>query len=314
MVKKSKRAKKITDYLAIILGCFVLAFGNTVFLTPLNINAGGINGLAIIVMNFFPEGSQMIVYNIVIYSLQAILWGLSFFFISKIFALRTLVATIVFPLATSIFTIVPGTKDLANTITNTLLTCMGEPTTGTYMLFSLIGGVLVGLGVAITLTGGGSTGGVDVLVCMLDKYLGIKQSVGSLLVDTVIVSLGLFILCPIDANTYLMPCVVGILSITVAALMIDIGYVAFQTVYQADIISVEWEKISRFAQDDLGRGATIIPIKGGYKHEDKIMVRVVCSKDQYEMLKTYIRTIDDRAFITVSQTKVVLGEGFRKNK
>jgi len=314
MAKNSVYRKKFSSYVAIVAGCVLLAFGNTVFLTPLNINAGGLNGIAIIVMNFFDESVQMIVYNIVIYVFQAILWLLSFFFISRIFAFRTLVATAVFPLATSLFTIVPGTKDLANSITNILLYAMGEPTTGTYMLFALIGGVLVGLGVAITLTGGGSTGGVDVLVCMLDKYIGIKQSVGSLLVDAVVVGSGLLILCPMDASQYLMPCVVGILSIVVAALMIDIGYVAFQTVYQADIISGEWEKVSRFAQDVLGRGATIIPIRGGYKNEDKIMVRVVCSKDQYERLKSYIRGIDEHAFITVAQTKIVLGEGFRKNK
>jgi len=314
MATNNKYRKKFSAYVSIVLGCFILAFGNTVFLTPLNINAGGLNGLGIIIMNFFPSDVQMIVYNIVIYVSQAILWILSYFFISKIFAFRTLVSTIVFPLATSVFTIVPGTKDLAETITNTLLYCMGEPTTGTYMLFSLIGGVLVGLGVAITLTGGGSTGGVDVIVCMLDKYAGIKQSVGSLLVDAVVVSLGIFVLCPINASVYLIPCVVGILSIVIAAIMIDIGYVAFQTVYQADIISLEWEKVSRYAQDVLGRGATLIPIKGGYKQEDKIMVRVVCSKDQYEMLKSYIRGIDERAFITVAQTKIVLGEGFRKNK
>ena len=59
---------KILKYSLVVLGSFFVAFGNTVFLTPLDINAGGLNGIGIIVMNFVRESSKMIVYNIIIYA------------------------------------------------------------------------------------------------------------------------------------------------------------------------------------------------------------------------------------------------------
>ena len=305
---------KILKYFLVVLGSFVVAFGNTVFLTPLDINAGGLNGIGIIIMNFASESSKMIVYNIVIYSLSVALWFVGFFFISKDFAIKTLVSTIVFPFATSLFTIIPGTKDFAANITNILLSYGSEPTIGTYMLFAMVGGVIVGFGVAITFMGGGSTGGVDVLTFIFEKYLRIKQSIASFIIDGLVVSLGLCILCPINAQQYLLPCFVGILSITITALMIDIIYIAFLTVFQVDVISNEWNTISKYAQDVLGRGATIVEVKGGYQGQDRIMVRIVLSKIQCEELRAFISKVDPSAFVTITQTKAVFGEGFKPNK
>ena len=305
---------KILKYSLVVLGSIFVAFGNTVFLTPLDINAGGLNGIGIILMNFASESSKMIVYNIVIYALSIILWFVGFFLISKDFAIKTLVSTIVFPFATSLFTIIPGTKDFASSITNILLNYGGAPTIGTYMLFALVGGVIVGFGVAITFMGGGSTGGVDVLTFIFEKFLKIKQSIGSFFVDGLVVTLGICILCPINAEKYLLPCLTGILSITISALMIDIIYVAFLTVYQVDVISSQWEKISKYAQDKIGRGATIIYAKGGYQGDERVMVRIVLSKIQYEDLRAFISEIDPSAFITITTTKAVFGEGFKPNK
>lgn len=305
---------KILKYSLVVLGSIFVAFGNTVFLTPLDINAGGLNGIGIILMNFASESSKMIVYNIVIYALSIILWFVGFFLISKDFAIKTLVSTIVFPFATSLFTIIPGTKDFASSITNILLSYGSEPTIGTYLLFAMVGGVLVGFGVAITFMGGGSTGGVDVLTFIFEKFLRIKQSVGSFIVDGLVVTLGICILCPINAEKYLLPCLTGILSITISALMIDIIYVAFLTVYQVDVISSQWEKISKYAQDKIGRGATIIYAKGGYQGDERVMVRIVLSKIQYEDLRAFISEVDPSAFITITTTKAVFGEGFKPNK
>lgn len=310
------RLKKIKPlmYLAVIFGSILVAFGNTVFLTPLDINSGGLNGIGIIIMNFCSESTKMLAYNIVIYAFSIALWVIGLIFIGKDFALKTLVSTIVFPFATSLFTVIPGTKDFANGITKILLDYSAEPTIGTFMLFAMVGGVIIGFGVALTFLGGGSTGGVDVITFIFEKYLGIKQSIASFTIDGLIVIAGLVILCPFDAAKYLLPCLVGIISAAVTALMIDAIYVVFQIVYQVDVISEHWEEISKFAQDKLGRGTTIIPVKGGYKQAERVMLRVVLSKAQSDELKEYISSIDQKAFITITTTKAVFGEGFKANK
>ena len=213
------RLKKIKPlmYLAVIVGSILVAFGNTVFLTPLDINSGGLNGIGIIIMNFCSESSQMLAYNIVIYALSIILWVIGWIFIGKEFALKTLVSTIVFPFATSLFTVIPGTKDFAQGITQVLLNYSAEPTIGTFMLFAMVSGVIIGFGIALTFLGGGSTGGVDVITFIFEKYLGLKQSITSFMIDGLVIVAGMAILCPSDAAKYLLPCLVGIISAAVTA-------------------------------------------------------------------------------------------------
>lgn len=311
---RNKKLEKIFKYFLVILGTFVCAFGNVVFLKPLEINAGGSNGIGIIFMHFASEGMKDVVYNIAVDVVSVGCWFIGLFFIGKEFAFKTIIASIVFPVATALLTVVPGISDVVKGMSDIIINFSPEPTIGTYILCSLAGGVLVGFGVGVTFVGGGSTGGVDVFPLMMEKLFNLKESIASFINDGIVVFLGIILLCANEAETYLMPCLTGILSIAVTSLFIDIVYVRFNTNYQIDIISKEWEKISRYIQDILEKGATIVPIKGGYKLEDKIMLRTVLNNTQYHSLKAYIAEIDTSAFITVVQSRVVFGEGFKKNR
>ena len=97
------------------------------------------------------------------------------------------------------------------------------------------------------------------------------------------------------------------------AVTIEYVYGGNKTSFQVDVISNEWEKISAFAQDNLGRGATIIHAKGGFKNEDRVILRIVFPKYQYRKLKDYISSVDKKAFVTFTQTNAVYGEGFKKH-
>lgn len=313
-MKKTITRNSINQYLmqifVVILGSFLLAFGNIVFLSPAMINAGGLNGISIIVKSFFSEGYQDIVYNITTASLSIILWIVGLIFIGKDFAIKTLLSTIMVPVATFFFTFTPGVSDWCQNITSAILS---SPTmeTGEILLSGITGGVIVGVGVAITFVGGGSSGGVDVLSFILNKYLNIKQSIGSFIVDGSIIILGLFIILPTDMN-FLVKCLCGILSAFITAILIEYVYVGAQTSFQVDIISEKWKEISAYAQEVLGRGATIIHAEGGYKGNERIILRVVFDKSQYHKIRDFIVKTDPNAFITFTQTNAVYGEGFKK--
>ena len=179
---------------------------------------------------------------------------------------------------------------------------------GNYILCGLFGGVFVGGGVALTFLGGGSTGGVDVIQVLLYKYFKVKESVSSFAIDAVVIIIGM-------ASMQLwIPALCGALSAFVTALLIETVYIRNQTSYQVDIISKEWEKISEFAQNELERGATIIRAEGGYKGEERVILRVVFPKAQYEKIREFIASVDPHAFITFTQTNAVYGEGFQSNK
>ena len=306
---------RIGSALLIILGSVIVAFGNIVFLKPLEINAGGLNGIGIVVTHFLPEASKDLVYDILIAGLSIILWFLGLIFISKDFAFKTIISTIAFPVASALFDSAPGISDFASFITNSLINFGGlGPTIGTYILFSLAGGVFVGFGVGMTFIGGGSTGGVDVLTFIMDKYLIIKQSVASFILDASVILVGVIILSLDNPEVYLLSGLVGVLSVAVTAFLIEIVYIKFQEVYQCDIISDKWEDISKFVQEDLEKGVTILQVKGWYKLEDRIMLRVILNKFQYDELRNFLAKVDPKAFISVGQTKVVFGEGFKANR
>lgn len=302
--------KLIYKTLIIIFGTALVAFGSVGFHVPLDINAGGLSGLGIIVRFFSPESMKTISYNIVITSGSILLWLIGLLFIGKDFAIKTLVATIVFPGATWLFTTCPGISDVVAKLGELIKTAANGPTAGNYLMGGIFGGVFVGIGVALTFVGGGSTGGVDVLTFLMEKYLKIKQSAGSFIVDGTIVVVGLILLLPKD-NTFLLPCLSGVLSAFVTAVSIEAIYIGSQTSYQVDIISSKWEEISNYAQNELGRGATVIHAKGGYKGDERVILRIVFDRHQYTRIRAFISKVDPKAFVTFTRTNAVFGEGFR---
>lgn len=304
--------KLICRTILVIIGTTIVAVGNIAFLVPLDINAGGLSGIGIIARYFADPSFKTLIYNIIVTGVSVILWLVGLLFIGKDFAIKTLVATIVFPAANWILTTVPGISTSIANFGELIKTSGNGPTAGNYLLAGLFGGVFVGTGVSITFVGGGSTGGVDVITFLFEKYLKIKQSIASFLVDGTIVVLGLILLLPRD-NSFLLPCLSGILSAFVTALIIEVIFIGSQTSYQVDIISEKWEEISQFAQDEMGRGATIIPAKGGYRGENRPILRIVFDKRQYNKIRTFISKVDPKAFVTFTRTNAVFGEGFKSH-
>lgn len=310
---KKEWIKAIWLTIIVILGTFVVAFGNISFLVPMDINAGGLSGIGLI-FRYFVSDPQMktIVYNIVISVLSVVFWLLGLLLIGKEFAIKTLVATIAFPAANWFFTMCPGVSDFTSGLGEMLKTAGEGPTAGNYLLGGLFGGVFVGAGVAITFVGGGSTGGVDVFTFIFEKYLKIKQSIASFIVDGSIIVVGLIILVP-QNNNYLLPCLSGIISAFMSAILIEVIYIGSQSSYQVDIISNKWEEISEYAQKELDRGTTIIRAEGGYKGEERVILRIVFDRRQYSKIRSFIAKIDPKAFVTYTRTTAVFGEGFKSH-
>ena len=309
---KKEWMKAILKSLIVVLGTFVVAFGNVAFLVPLDINAGGLNGVAIIARYFVADNAKVLVYNIIVDVASVLLWLVGLIFIGKEFALKTLVATIAFPLANWIFTACPGVSDAFIKFGEIIESAGNGPTAGNYLLAGIFGGVFVGVGVAITFVGGGSTGGVDVLTFLLEKYLHIKQSIASFIIDGTIITVGLCVLLPLETK-FLLPCLSGIISAFMSAIIIEVIFIGSQTSYQVDIISDKWEEISKYAQDVLGHGATIIHAQGGYKGDDRVILRIVFKKREYSKIRSYIAQVDPKAFVTYTQTNAVFGEGFKSH-
>lgn len=294
--------KFICNNFLILIGSLLIAIGTAIFLTKSQIVSGGISGIAIIVQYFVGPGFQVV--DIIVWSATAILWILGWFTLGKEFSLRTLLSSVTYPLFLTLLLRIDAFQRIAYEIAG------GDaPTVGHLILCGLFSGVFVGGGVATTFLGKGSTGGVDVLIVLFAKKSKLKESMWSFIIDGTIIVLSMII---IPSNW--IHSLVGIISAFITAMMIEFIYNSNISSYQADIISDQWEKISRFAQDELGRGATIISAVGGYQGDERKVLRVVFEKRQFDKLAKYIASVDPKAFVTYTQTKVVYGEGFKEHK
>lgn len=302
-MNKKQVLKQISNYTAVIIGTFLLAFGSVIFLTKPELVAGGISGIAIIIQHFV----TVEIYDYLAAGLTVFFWLLGLIFLGKDFALKTALSSALYIGFTFLLKRVGFFDELANQFAGLTNGVTVSPV-GNLILCGVFGGVFIGGGVAITFLGGGSTGGVDVVQVMLSKYTGIKESISSFFIDATIIIAGM------ACMRMWVPALCGILSSFVTAVLIEIVYIRNQTAYQVDIISEKWEEISRYAQDELERGATIIRAEGGYKGDERVILRVVFDKRQYEKIREFIARVDPKAFVTFTQTNAVFGEGFKKNK
>ena len=304
MTKDIKQYVKSKDFrlrvfrvFLIVLGSAVLAYGTAVFLTKLEIVAGGLSGIAIIVQHFIGGADQYI--DIIVAGASVVLFFIGLFFVGKEFALKTLVSTLAYPAFLSLFLRVDYFYQIATLVS-------GDGGVGNILLCGVFAGVFVGTGVALTFLGGGSTGGVDIIIVILAKHTRLNESFASFLTDASIILLSIILIPENIVNS-----LCGIIGAFVVALMIEFIYVNQTASIQADVISDKWEDISRFAQDEMGRGATIIKAQGGYHLDERIILRVVFDRRQFDTFKKFVARTDPKAFITYTQTNAVYGEGFK---
>ena len=301
-MSKMQVLRLIHSYVLVAIGTFILSFGSVIFLAKCELVAGGISGIAIIIQHFV----SINIYDYAVAGLMAITWLVGLIFVGKSFAFKTLFSTALYIGFTFLFNRIEFFNEMAATFAG--INNGDTIQVGNYILCGIFGGVFVGGGVAITFIGGGSTGGVDVIQVILRKYLQIKESFSSFFIDASIIVLGM-----ITMRLWI-PALCGLLSCVVTAALVEIVYIKHQTSYQVDIISDHWKEINEYSQNVLDRGSTIIRAEGGYKGEERVILRIVFDRMQYEKLREYIASIDPNAFITFTQTNAVYGEGFRSNK
>jgi len=285
----------ICNNFLVIIGSFILAIGTGIFLSKLSIVAGGLSGIGIIVQHYV----SFQILDIIVWIGTAILWVVGFFTIGKEFSFRTLLSSVAYPGFLTLVLRVNYFQNIAEQVA-------GDGGPGNILICGLFAGVFIGAGVALTFLGKGSTGGVDTLVFLFAKKTKIKESVWSFIIDGSIIVLSMILVPNQWINS-----LVGILSAFITAMMIEFIYNANLSSYQVDVISDKWEDISRFAQDVMGRGATIIKAQGGFHQEERTILRVVFDRRQFDTFKKFVAKTDPKAFITYTQTNAVYGEGFK---
>ncbi len=284
---KEKRWKKLLiDILVIILGNTCIAVAVAFFVIPNKLLVGGTAGIAVAV-NAFLGISEEIIINTLIYTLfiaGSLVLGKGFFF-------KTITSTLVYPvlltMAGELYEIIPQEYIAMDTLTSIICS-----------------GLLVGFGIGIVYRRNASTGGMDIIPLIVNKYTGIPLHLLLMAVDCFTVLLGV-IAYGLQASVY------GVISVVLCSFVIDktILLGAKQT-KQVQIISEDSDEILSRILQDLDRGCTIVESRGGYTNKSRDMLMVVVPINQYQTLIDLIHSIDPSAFIIVSDINEIRGRGF----
>jgi uncharacterized membrane-anchored protein YitT (DUF2179 family) len=187
-----------------------------------------------------------------------------------------------------------------------LLTSHLETPTHNPLLASIYGGMGVGLGLGIVFRGKGSTGGLGIAAQVLHVFTGISFGFAVAVFDgLVILAAGLIF----SAETALY----ALIALFVTSKTIDVVQLGFRFSKVAFIISEHTDAIRQAILYDLDRGLTEISGAGGYTGSARTILMVVVNQNEVSRLKALVKTVDAHAFVILSDTNEVLGEGFKKH-
>jgi uncharacterized membrane-anchored protein YitT (DUF2179 family) len=275
---------KISWIVATIAGSTVFALGFSLFLMPNDMNAGGISGLAQVVvevLGFGSVGTLSILINMPLFILGGIKIGKRFF-------AGSLLGMVLSSIFIDLFALIPAVEM--------------EP-----LLSVLYGGSVCGIGLGIVFMSGTSTGGSDILVRLLKlKYRNVPIGQIALYFDVVVVALTGLVFHDISKALY-----TG-LTVFVTSQVIDAVVYKFDYSKVALIISKEHEAIAQAIGKKLYRGATFLHGEGTYHHNPTKVVLTAVKKQQLAELKELVIHIDPNAFIIVQEAHQVLGDGFSR--
>ena len=276
--------RSIKDFLLIILGGLLQALALRTFLVPSLLVSGGISGLAQIFHYLWnlPIGVVTLLGNIPLFIIG---WR---FLGGPRFAVRTILAVFSYTVIVDILVELTGTA----------------PITDGFLLNSLFGGILLGVGLGLVYLGQGTSGGTDILGRILNRRFGMSISLAYMVTDSFAVILAGFFF-GWDRALY------GLIMIYLSGVAADMISQGTNIVREALIITDKTEEVVKAISDVLGRGTTIIEAKGGYTQKDRPMIFCVVSAGEVIRLKTIVQETDPYAFMVVGHVNEALGEGFK---
>ena len=290
----------------VVLGTFVLALGTGMFVIPFDLVTGGVSGIGIVIKHLVGDAGFLGGLTTEFYAslVNWILFFIGWIFLGKNFAMKTFISTLIYPVALMLASFLisdgfmGGFLNLANN---------PEYSEIAIILATVFSGAAIGAGCALTFLGGGSTGGIDIIAFTVCKFWKKgKSSVLIFILDASIIIAGMFVLQNLVVS------LLGILSAFICAIAIDKMFVGESGAFIAYVVSDKYEEINEAVIRRLVRTTTIINATGGFSGDEKVMLTVTFSRNQYAEFTAIMSEIDKNAFITVHGAHEIGGEGWTK--
>lgn len=282
------------ELVEISLGTLFVAIGFYYLLLPTDLVTGGVTGLSIVFKETFKISSDQII-SIFIFIVNMVLLLIGYLILGKEFFFKTIYGTILLPLFTFIFSLIPVANDFF--IKNI------QSDGNLLIIVSTISGVLTGLGLGLVFRNNATTGGSDVIQRILYEKLKVPYSIALYITDGIIIALGLLIFG--IENTYF-----AVLTLIIAGIVIDKVNLNGRDGYTLFIVTTKYSILKEQIYKQIDRGVTKASVIGGYSEKSQDMIICTISKRQLYHIKAIIAEYDEQAFTFITKTVESVGQGF----
>ena len=296
MSTDKKRFYIVNDFIVLTVACFIFAFAWEAFMIPNGMSAGGMMGLCTVIQyatgGLIPAQYSYFAVNALLIIIAIIAMGIGFGF-------KTIYCIVMSSVAMQIVASIPEVHSVAGQFFYVRET----------LLIPIIAGILEAVGLGLVLRFGASTGGTDIIALMINKYWPVSLSKVFLISDFVIVCLLLFL--PDKTFTDM---VYGFVEIITFSALIDYVVGGNRTSFQLLVFSDHYADIADHITRNMNRGVTVLSAQGWYTGQEKNVLLILISRKQLPELTRVIKDVDPKAFMSVSSTNNVYGEGFDEIK
>lgn len=282
-------AKKFMDFFLMTFGTLAVSVGIYFFKFPNNFCTGGVSGISVIlgsVSEKLSAGSFVLIINVAL-----ILIG--FLFIGGDFGFKTTYCSLLLSVFVFFLEILfPLSAPLTSQPLLELIPAIALPAAGSALLFNL----------------DASTGGTDIIAMVIKKYASINISKALFLTDFIIVMLTVFVF---GIETWLFS-LIGFLSkiLFVSNVLENLNLSKYCTVITSPCYA---QDICGFITNTLKKTATVShSYSGAYSNDEKSVLLVALTRNQTILLKNFVKALDNKAFIIISNTSDICGKGFHE--
>ena len=272
----------ISEHFFIALGSLILAISINMFLAPNKTSGGGVGTISTILWHLF--NIKMSITTLVC---NAILFVLGYKFLGKYAVVKTVSGIVSLSIFLELTSYLPiYTDDI--------------------IIATIVGGILMGVGVGLAVRFGASTGGSDFAALMIKKFLPhVSVATIILVIDTIIIALSGVVFHDFTITVY--SAIALYISSIVTDAIVSIGDAA----KGIQIISSKYEEIAEKIMAELERGVTGMDCTGMYTGNNGKMLYCVVSPKELPVIVKLIKSVDNGAFIIINDAREVLGEGFK---
>lgn len=271
----------IKEYALITVGIFIVALAVYLFLLPSNVVVGSLAGLVMVIAEFIP-----LKISVLTFIANAVLLLLGFLIVGKEFGAKTVYCSLLMSVYLAIFEIVmPNFQSLTND----------------QLLDTICYIVVVSVGLAVLFNANASSGGLDIVAKLLNKFFHIEMGKAMTIAGMATAASAVF---AYDSKSV----VLSFLATYANGIIIDNFIDGFNRKRHVCILSKEYEQIQAFIVNELKQGVTLYRAIGGFSNDEKIELVTILDRASYAKLLHFVHEVDKKAFMTVSTTNEIIGE------